>query len=446
MNIRRLNPSETNFSNQIASLINNAYDFDEAGFWKEGAKRTSEEEIASFIVKQEMVVAQDSNGKIIGCLRANHLDDKSCEIGMVSLDSEYRGKGIPSKMMSYNEDLAKQEGKEKVILELLVPREWEHPKKQHLYSWYTNRGYALTKKDQFEKYFPQAVTDLCTEVDFLVMEKNLKQTISRSLDLLETQYLNQQVLEQLFSFKKKVILVKNFASSDVCDQMAQKLRDCADREKYMYVMANQGVEKKLFLGVSRLGTPHSITFNKKKSDKAYKDYEKMALPMLSRIRSYAKPYLSPIDKLRLTLDENYMFGSNLANFEGHKMFSGIARYTSADAHLSAHAHVDSLTPDKAFDDQFAANIYLTQPEDGGELLYWSNHQKLTPSEVHDEKMNQYLWDLPADEAIKIKPEKGDLLLFSTQIPYAIAPFSKGERISLQTFIGKNKDQALQLWC
>lgn len=429
----------------LTNLINEAYDFDEAGFWIENAKRISEEELTKMVENKEIITAK-SNGEIVGCLRISKLSEEIGEIGLVSVDLSKRGFGIPNNLMNEAENKLREMGLKKSVVELLVPRNWDHPKKQQLFSWYNLRGYRFLKRDLFENYFPEAANNLLVDVDFLVLEKDLFSHEEESnKDIIITKQLNQRLLEKLFNYEIPAIVVRGFADKIVCEKMSNELISQKGIEQFKYVISDNGSEKRLFLGVSRLGVPHSSTFGKAQDSKEMLDYIKLSRPMTNRIRSLVAPLLSPIDKLRLELDEVWRDGAQIANFIGEKMFSGIIRYTDQNALLSKKPHVDSLPADFAFEDQFAANIYVDTPQNGGELLIWNKYGRLNPDEVHSEDVNLKLLNEESEPDYKIKLETGDLVLFPTQVPHAINTFSEGRRISIQTFFAKNKNGQIQLW-
>jgi hypothetical protein len=124
------------------------------------------------------------------------------------------------------------------------------------------------------------------------------------------------------------------------------------------------------------------------------------------------------------------------------MMAGIVRVMkSENSHLSAkQPHFDALpTKYYTFDSQFAANIYMQTPEEGGCLELW-DVDALKPGE-HTPKD----WRSKLPPSIQIQAKMGDLILFNCRRPHAIGEFNGSQRISLQMFIGFSKGEPLLLW-
>ena len=173
------------------------------------------------------------------------------------------------------------------------------------------------------------------------------------------------------------------------------------------------------------------------------DYYFSEAPLaIERLRQYSSPAMTPIDKLRLELDERFANGARIANFLNRKMLAGIGRITRAShSHLSAvQPHFDALPIKYArLDVQLAANIYLRVPNSGGELELWD----VSPLSPYSEVPKDWRSELPT--SLKIKPRLGDLIIFNCRRPHAISEFSEGDRVTVQMFIGYEKGKSLQLW-
>lgn len=264
--------------------------------------------------------------------------------------------------------------------------------------------------------------------------------------IIESTQLDSESLSQLFTDNALALIVRGYADKDICKKMGSKINESPDLEKYYYELSENGERKSLFLGVSRLGTSFSTTFGKDRESDVVDKYYNSALVNINRIRDLFSPFLSPIDRLRLELDELYNNGAMLGTIEKRKMFTGIARITHRDMDLQEkNPHVDSLPPEFILERQYSANIYLSVPQTGGDLIVYPL-DPMSQAEVDDFEANQKLWLSNFPDGIRIKPESGDLIIINTRRPHSVSAFYDGERVSLQTFIGINQDDALKLWC
>jgi hypothetical protein len=264
--------------------------------------------------------------------------------------------------------------------------------------------------------------------------------------VLRTDQLSGEALNALFNQEVLAVVVPNYTDSIKAIEVGETIAKDERVEKYFYEVAEAGERKRLFLGVSRFGVSFSTTFGKPRDGDDAQTYYSIARPNIQRLRSLFHPQLSPIDKFRLELDELVPAGANLANFEGRKMFTGIARVTHADMELQEkHPHVDSLPPGYSITSQFSANIFLTAPDEGGELIVYPMSE-LSPAEADDFDTNKKLWAKELENGVRIKPNPGDLILINTRRPHAVAKFTGSTRVSIQTFFGRSADGRLQLWC
>ncbi len=207
-----------------------------------------------------------------------------------------------------------------------------------------------------------------------------------------------------------------------------------------------------------LGYPESVADIQNKLD----EYWERSLGEITKLREGAGGLLSPIDKLRLDLDENWKFGSNLRREKENAYFAGVIRALShqtlrKELEGMGLCHCDSRCCFADREDVFTANTYLEVPASGGELELWpvapglveyATHmrllQKLVRSDYADLDTQKLLRArMPAPT--KIKPERGDLILFNTSRPHCVVGFDKGQRITCQTFMLSIDGHPLQLF-
>jgi GNAT superfamily N-acetyltransferase len=168
--------TDTDDIEEITSLINRVYADGEAGLWLPGAERTSVDEVTSIIRGGELVIARDDLGRIAGAVRAVRLQDEDGEFGefgMLVADPERRNTGIGRDLVAFAEQWARNQGLTRMQLELLVPREWQHPVKEFLREWYTRLGYRLVRTGRLEEGYPHLQPLLATPCDFLIYHKDL---------------------------------------------------------------------------------------------------------------------------------------------------------------------------------------------------------------------------------------------------------------------------------
>ncbi|APJ03248.1 2OG-Fe(II) oxygenase [Silvanigrella aquatica] len=238
------------------------------------------------------------------------------------------------------------------------------------------------------------------------------------------------------------LIVEKFYAHESCIQLSSNILKSKESEKYMHENIENKEIVNYYFGVDRLGVPFNLTYNQSFESEIVHKYYDQILPSRERLRKFAKPAVTSIDKLRLELDEQYEYGANVAHFQGKKMLTGIARIAKAKlSYMSAEQpHFDAL-PEKYFnlDKQFAANIYLKVPHVGGELEIWD----VAPLPPLFNAPKKWREQLPT--SIKITPKTGDLIIFNCRRPHAIGAFEGEDRISEQTFIGYKSKQSLKLW-
>jgi GNAT superfamily N-acetyltransferase len=157
---------------QLTDLINRVYAVAEQGLWRDGATRTTASEISGLIAAGEIAVAAHG-GEIVGSVRIHDVAADASEFGILVADPEQRGIGIGVALLDFVEARGRERGLRAMQLELLVPREWEHPSKEFLKAWYGRRGYRVIRTGTIEDQHPQLAPLLATPCDMLVYEKPL---------------------------------------------------------------------------------------------------------------------------------------------------------------------------------------------------------------------------------------------------------------------------------
>ena len=126
----------------LVTLINSVYKEAEAGMWKDNFQRTTVEEIKGFISENKLMIAK-LEGQIIGSsVVEKQVEDSIGKFGMLVVDPNLRGKRFGAALVREAEDWAKKQGLKTMKCELLTPKEWSHPSKVFLHTWYTRIGYV----------------------------------------------------------------------------------------------------------------------------------------------------------------------------------------------------------------------------------------------------------------------------------------------------------------
>jgi len=157
---------------RIADLINEVYEMAEDGLWADGATRTTVNEVAELTRAGELVVAR-LRGRIVGCVRVQRLDASTGEFGMLAADPGHRGIGIGRALLRFAERSCRDDGVATMQLELLVPRDWTHPAKEFLASWYARSGYRVARTGTIDEAYPALAPLLATPCDFVIYRKDL---------------------------------------------------------------------------------------------------------------------------------------------------------------------------------------------------------------------------------------------------------------------------------
>jgi GNAT superfamily N-acetyltransferase len=156
----------------LAQLVNDVYAVAEEGLWRNGATRTTGPEMAELIAAREIAVAVEQD-TIVGSIRIHDVAADTSEFGILVADPEQRSTGIGRALLDFAEDNARERGLPAMQLELLVPREWTHPHKEFLKSWYGRRGYELVRTTTMDGTYPHLAPLLATACDLEIHRRSL---------------------------------------------------------------------------------------------------------------------------------------------------------------------------------------------------------------------------------------------------------------------------------
>jgi 2OG-Fe(II) oxygenase superfamily len=249
--------------------------------------------------------------------------------------------------------------------------------------------------------------------------------------------LSAEMIQALSQEEVLVIQVKRFVSDELCEVLSVRAEDEIGYRGYLNVPS-----------VRRIGMAFYETENK---PEIIESYFAQARQNILDFRTACAPYCSPIDTLRCTLDEVWPAGANLLSLSGRKMFVGLSRMVAPGTTFLAHHDLfEEDAPGSAesaeLEAQFGANVYIKMPREGGELLMW---EKEIPSKIFSEMRGaEYGLEVHrlGEPDLKLKPGRGDLLLFNSRKMHAVAPGKEINRLALSCFVGyRGRNRPLTFW-
>lgn len=204
--------------------------------------------------------------------------------------------------------------------------------------------------------------------------------------------------------------------------------------------------------LERVGESHYETHNADGSSnqEALDEYLDRADRLMNEIRDACLPYRSPLDQLWHGLAE--VGGVERAAIGGRPMFAGVVRVFPESSELLPHNDIfardaPGLAAANEISAQFAANIYLEVPEDGGNLEIWDERPTAGRLAEIQDPVSKYgaLRDLlpPPDLEIHVRP--GDLVLMDATKLHAVTPQKGGRRVGMSCFLGMRPGRPILIW-
>jgi hypothetical protein len=149
--------------------------------------------------------------------------------------------------------------------------------------------------------------------------------------------------------------------------------------------------------------------------------------------------LSPMDLLRLRLDELWPYGAGVARHQGRMMLPGIIRRWPQGGH--ANPHIDQreipLLAGHRLSRRLGVNVYLEVPPAGcgGEIEFWG----VWKDEADYQRQRRADYGLDRDRLGEpfcvIAPGPGDLLMFDAARVHGVRRVSRGSRVTAACFVG-----------
>ncbi|MFE1173091.1 2OG-Fe(II) oxygenase [Streptomyces sp. NPDC058773] len=250
--------------------------------------------------------------------------------------------------------------------------------------------------------------------------------------------LTTETLLQLANREIAVIHVRGYYPAEVAAEVAKKAIHHQELGHY---------HKQHTSSVGRVYMPHIDT---KWDEGLTKKYHEQALPAIEDVRSMFHPYMAPVDRIRLELQELWPAGANLLRLRGRTCFVGALRvFQPNTSEFWPHSdQIDQETDAPEIEgvlNQLVANIYLESAEEGGDLQLWLREP--TPDEkeriLEVEGLEPDSIEKPV---LQIHPEAGDLILISPRQLHAVTPAKDGHRVGASAFIvTKGPQEPLLFW-
>ena len=156
----------------LMEIVNEVYDQCEGHLWVEKHKRLTEERFMSYHSKKELLIAEVTGSRIVGCVVMSMSESDVRELSMLVVKPDFRSRGIGRQLVDFVINKARKDKCRCVRLELLYPAHQPDPWKKGLRRWYETIGFEFVKNVDFQSYFSDSA-DLVQEVVFSIFEKNL---------------------------------------------------------------------------------------------------------------------------------------------------------------------------------------------------------------------------------------------------------------------------------
>ncbi|WP_372422054.1 2OG-Fe(II)-dependent halogenase WelO5 family protein [Salinarimonas chemoclinalis] len=251
--------------------------------------------------------------------------------------------------------------------------------------------------------------------------------------------LTEDVLLRLFKRDLIVVRVPNFYHPEYCAALAERV--VAD--------IDDGA------GAGIYASNIDSFWAARRDKERHRRYFEHGIVLQRHMREVSEPHASPIDLLRLTLEESWPGGANLMRNSGRKAPFGISRLWREGSEGLPHQDLiyreTSAVEEEPtkIRDQIGVNVYLTTSRVGGELETWdvviedAEYEKIAD---RFEGSYGYTRDMLPRESIVIQPQVGDLIMINTACVHAIRKIIDGERLTISGFVGSaGEDQPLLCW-
>ena len=200
--IRLPTPNETHnplFLHHTTAIINTAYSAPATTLLKPHNPRTNTTEVQTWLESGNFYLAfpappnndnttshsppQQVDPVPVGTIRLTPLTPQISEIGILTVDPDFRSSGLGRELIAFAEGLAVKDGVGRVRIEVPAPRtnaqglavvsSGKKKKRKYLRAWYEGLGYEFVGKRTLGESVPGLVQAFEEEVEILVLEKGL---------------------------------------------------------------------------------------------------------------------------------------------------------------------------------------------------------------------------------------------------------------------------------
>lgn len=263
--------------------------------------------------------------------------------------------------------------------------------------------------------------------------------------VIEADRITREDLLDLAHGEAIAIVVRDYCPQDLCRRATEQLMHDRLYGEYANVP-----------GVHKWGLN---TYEGLSSEEREKRYFSEAVEAVQSLRSAWSPYLSPIDRLRLELQEGWPGGANMEHLDGNPLFVGQARVFQEGNGAIPHQdflswELEDLRRAARVDGkpelltQMTANLYLQTAEEGGELELWSRGYEHAEYDALRITADSYGLnrELIPEPTVALKPTAGMLILSHASRIHAVRPSKGRDRAAVSFFIGvRGVEQPLTYW-